>query len=216
MAKIGMLNPEAGVPPVALNKPRDYNRDNDASYSVTDRLSHRTQVKNDGMSLDAAVSGSLRDQWNQYLENADPLMQGMLDDLDSRDLVNQARADSQYLPSQIKTAQNIRQRRGGVIQSADQRRSGNRIAEFSAALGQSDAINNARVNQRELNTGKARMLTNHATQLRKMGIGAMTDAYGMQAGRNARNAQRRAQARMGNFNGLMSMFATGASMGMGG
>lgn len=122
--------------------------------------------------------------YNRYIDNFRGFEERLLESRNSTKLIDQAREDSvtQARIAKESSARN-RERYGGAGLSAAQRQEQTRAFQRGTSLATADNINNARIQQREVNQATMADLMNIGQGVNRNSLGMMQDAAAMQNNR---------------------------------
>lgn len=122
--------------------------------------------------------------YNRYIDNFRGFEERLLESRNSTKLIDQAREDSvtQARIAKESSARN-RERYGGAGLSAAQRQEQTRAFQRGTSLATADNINNARIQQREVNQATMADLMNIGQGVNRNSLGMLQDAAGMQQNR---------------------------------
>ena len=147
------------------------------------------------MSADATLAAITRDQWNHYLQQFAPLENELVGDVNSRDLVTKA-AKTAATQTRVGDASLDRSiSRYGLNMTGVQRAQLERQQAIGNATNTAQAVNTARVDQRDRNLSLAANLMQQGRGVSSSAISGLGDAANSEAQRNAHNAQAKAQAK---------------------
>lgn len=147
------------------------------------------------MSADATLAAVTRDQWNHYLQQFAPLENELVGDVNSRELVEKA-ASSAATQTAVGNASLDRSiSRYGLNMTGVQRSQLERQQALGNATNTAQAVNTARIDQRDRNLSLAANLMQQGRGVSSSAISGLGDAANSEAQRNAANAQAKAQAK---------------------
>jgi hypothetical protein len=146
------------------------------------------------MSADAILASVTRDQWQHYLRQFAPLEEQLVSDIDSNELVERAANDAATQVGAGKASLDRSIARYGLNMTGAQRAQLERQRQLGAATNTAQSINTARIDQRERNLGVAADLMMKGRGVSSSAIDGLGQAAGLEAQRNAANAQAKAQS----------------------
>mgnify|MGYP001419737469 CR=1 FL=1 len=155
---------------------------------------------------DASLSRITRRDWQTYVDEFLPFEMDLLDQVkNDTTLVDQAREDSARSATITQGIAERNKTRYGASLTPAQIQQANRTSERANTLGSIQAVNNAQLQQKEVNTAVENQLINLAQGLQADSISGVTSAAQGQANREAANANAKAASKAQMYQGIASL-----------
>jgi hypothetical protein len=149
-----------------------------------------------------------RDQWNHYLTQFGGTEEKMVADVNSTALVDQAKTSAATQTAVGRGSfDRMLSRYGATGTPTPALTRLARARSLGEATGTAQAVNTARIDQRERNLGLGSSMMQLGRGVAAQGISGMSDVAGMEADRNAQNSQIKAQNKASNINTAASLGA---------
>jgi hypothetical protein len=145
--------------------------------------------------------------FKNFEQNYNPLVDGLVDRLNSTEIVDGAKADAEKLLGRTTQAQNMSETQGLNRLTPAQRLAMKRRTQIRAKAQGDGNINNARIAQNDLNYDNARNLMQFATGEQNSATNALSQSMGLASSRDEAYKNGKAQARSAN-----TSLATGLAM----
>lgn len=157
-----------------------------------------TMLRDVGNPDQALANTSMRD-WQTYKNLYQPLIDDMISSANSRDIVEGAQDRIQGMGERTTDIRNRQMSRSLAGLTPAQREALERRGEFTTSQESDAAINNARIQQRDVNQNRRADLISTALGAAQQGSQGLSQAAGMQASRETANANASAAARNQNL-----------------
>lgn len=168
-----------------ISTQEDYRRNSRQDY-----VSNLPQVKDP----EATFAGITRQDYMDYVDNFRAFEERLLSQTDDTSLIDQARQDA---PRQTEIAKGVQKRNleryGGGGISAAQRQEQQRAIQRSGQLNLAGGVNNARIQQREVNSALLNELIGIGQGVNQSSLSGLGDASAMSAQRAAAYKNAKAQ-----------------------
>lgn len=165
------------------------------------------------MSSDSTLANITREQWQHYVDTYGGVEERMANDVNSTEMIRDARSISatQNRLGQALQARSISRR--GLNMTPAQRQAMEKNQSYAAALSSADAVNNARVNQRERNISLGNEMAMIGRKVNSDSYNGLGTAASLEASRNSANAQAKASSKASTLGAITSI---GSAMLIGG
>jgi hypothetical protein len=160
-----------------------------------------------GQTAESALVGLNSRSFKNYEQNYNPLIKDLIGRLDSTELVDDAKAESELLLGKTTQAQNMSEMQGLNRLTPAQRLAMKRRTEIRAKAQGDGNINNARIAQNDLNYDNSRNLMQFAMQEQSSATDALANSAGLASSRSEAYKNGKAQTRSAN-----TSLATGLAM----
>lgn len=165
------------------------------------------KIMNRGNTAADALVGLNKRTFDNFEENYNPLIQDLIGRLNSNELVDNAKADSEQLLGRTTQAQGMSEMQGLNRLTPAQRLAMKRRTEIRAKAQGDGNINNARIAQNDLNYENSRNLMQFAMGEQSSATNALAESAGLASSRDQAYKNGKAQARSAN-----TSLATGLAM----
>jgi hypothetical protein len=164
-------------------------------------------VTGSGQTAENALVGLNSRSFNNYQQNYNPLIKDLIGRLNSTELVDDAKAESELLLGRTTQAQNMSEMQGLNRLTPAQRLAMKRRTEIRAKAQGDGNINNARIAQNDLNYDNSSNLMKFALQEQSSATDALANSAGLASSRDEAYKNGKAQTRSAN-----TSLATGLAM----